>query len=131
MAPTVNEIEPGVSSALATRRLTADIKNITANVANTKMNTNLAKTSINKAHADTRVQIATDRNLNLERMILVEKALQAKDQTSAIRAKAIAEAQEWNMGSKFLNSKIGKAAWYANKVGGSINPFSSAYRNVR
>ncbi len=138
MAPTVDELGGAVSSAMQARRLTADLKNIKANIANTKtnttntaMNTNKTKTDINKSHADTRVAMAQDRNLNLERQILIEKGIQEKYNTSAIGAKSVMDRQEYNMTSKFLSTTAGKLAWYANKVGGSVNPFSSAFKNIR
>lgn len=138
MAPTVDEVGPAVTSSMAARRQVADLKAIKATIRNTEINTtntamttNKTKTDINKSHADTKVAIATDRNLNLERMILVEKNLQAQAQTSAVSAKATMEKQEYDMTSKFLSTKAGQAAWYADKVGRAVNPFSSAVRNVR
>jgi len=132
--PAVNELaglENPATSAMAAKRLSADIKNIDASIANTKMQTLQSRASITQMHANTKTAIQDEQLRNIERLTAVEKNIQERSNTTAITASNVVSEAESNLMAKWLSTPAGKAFWKANVIGQAMNPMSSAFRNVR
>lgn len=101
--PAVDPIGKGVSTALQTRRLSADLKKIKADTAASVSNRDLLQRLTQKAFFEGQS---------------ARQGLRVKEVESSYMV-------DW------LRSKAGKAFWKANVIGKSINPFASSARALR
>ncbi len=100
--PAVGSIEKGVSTALATRRLSADLKKIKADTA-----------------AATASEHLNDR--------LAQKAyFEGQSARQALRVHEI----ETGYMVDWLNTPAGKTFWHTNVIGKAINPFANSARSL-
>jgi len=104
--PAVNELEPAISSALQTRRLAAELKNISAD---TEMK-EASRNTIDTQGAKNTMQFR----------ILREDLHSAKANAAAARTT-----------KEFFESKTGKMLKMLDLLGRSINPFASTTRALR
>ncbi len=145
MAPTVNELEPAVSSAMQARRLTADLKAIKANTTNLQANTEKTRLDAVTSHETaqlTREQARLTKrqygNAELNATILghqgataLETYRQNKIATMNAGANFLVNRKTKKMMFEWLQTTAGKAFWKTDVIGRAINPASSAFRNVR
>jgi len=111
-APIVNELEPAVNSAQGSRRLSAELQNLSETNKNIKEDTALKSSSA-------LLNAATRENKKIEGRILREQLHSAK--ATAAQAKTDQE---------FNESTPGKILRVIDKIGTSVNPFTSSAKNV-
>lgn len=112
--PAVDSIEKGVSSALQSRRLTAEVKAIDAQVENTKADTT-------KKEIETWTTGNQGMNLNLQSRILQENISSAKANAIILKTRAT----EAKTLEDYMKTPVGKFMTLFDRVGRQINPFTS------
>lgn len=127
MAGLAGGIQEGVSSGLALRRQNADIDQIKANVKKIRQDTQKSKTDEKHVEKDIRLK---DAQTNVTDMMGAQARLdydkKQLDLNSARTAAVVAKEDK-----KFYESKAGKIFRWIDRAGQSINPLTSATRNIR
>jgi len=108
--PAVDEIGPGVSSAIQSANATADIKQKAQTLKLTWEQTDLA---------------------NKNRMLVGNQAMKEHALANSARAQARIDYERSTLMTDWLRSKEGKAFWKANIIGTSINPLTNSMSHLR
>lgn len=122
--PAVDSISPAVSSALAARRQSADLKQINENIKNIEQDTKLKTADVNNKNEDTRLKrsqaYASDTAAGVN---IMQQLLQKENLVSAKAASSAATTDE-----EFFKSPLGKFMRKLNLIGRSANPFADSAR---
>lgn len=111
--PMQDIVSPAVNSALATRRLDAELENMFATNEKIKSDTSLNRSLEAKAKADALVSTNSARNIQVQNSILHSKLPGLKTEAD------------------IDSSRYGKALRYINRFVNSLNPFSSSAKDIR